>query len=135
MDSSMADIILMAHALYIGFVVLGWILIVVGMFRNWSWVRNFWLRVMHVLAIGVVIAEAWLGQDCPLTIWENNLRIAAGGATYSDSFIQHWLQKIIFYDFPPWVFILAYTLFGGFVLLTWLVVPPTWPRGKRYTAP
>jgi hypothetical protein len=119
-----ADLVLMVHALYVGFVVVGWMLIVAGGVRRWSGVRNPWFRLLHGLAIGFVVAEAWWGADCPLTVWENQLRLAAGEIAYSESFIQHWVSRIIFYDFPPFVFIAAYTLFGGLVLLTWIWVPP-----------
>jgi len=126
-----ADIILMIHTLYVAFVVLGLVLIFVGRFLGWSWVRNVWFRIAHLGAIGVVVAEGWLGQDCPLTLWENRLREAAGGISYSETFLQHWLQKIIFYDFPAWVFTLAYTAFAGLVVLAWVWVPPAWPPKRR----
>jgi len=131
MYQRMADIILIMHALFIGFVVLGLVLIVAGKFLGWLWVRNLWFRVIHLGAIGAVIAETWLGQDCPLTIWENSFRAAAGDVTYSGSFIQHWLQNLIFYDFPPWVFTIAYTTFGILVLFTWIWIPPKSPHVKR----
>lgn len=127
----MADIILIIHALYVAFVVLGLVLIFVGRFLGWSWVRNVWFRIAHLGAIGVVVAEVWFGQDCMLTIWENRLREAAGGVTYPGAFIQHWLQQLIFYDFPTWVFTLVYTAFGVLVLLAWLWIPPKRSRGKK----
>ena len=34
---------------------------------------------------------AWIGMICPLTTWEMALRAKAGDATYSGSFIAHWL--------------------------------------------
>ena len=76
------------------------------------------------MAIGIVIAESWFGLACPLTEWESRSREAAGGVAYSDSFIQHWLHEILFYDFDPWVFTVAYTVFGILVLAAWLLVPP-----------
>ncbi|MCX5906986.1 MAG: DUF2784 domain-containing protein, partial [Deltaproteobacteria bacterium] len=120
----MADIILIIHAMFIGFVVQGLVLIFVGGFFGWAWVRNLWFRIGHLLAIGFVVTEAWWGQDCPLTIWENSLRKAGGGVTYSGTFIQYWLQRLIFYDFPPWVFTAAYTAFCFLVLLAWIWMPP-----------
>ncbi|MFZ5595280.1 MAG: DUF2784 family protein, partial [Pseudomonadota bacterium] len=41
----LADLILVVHALFIAFVVLGFALIVIGMFRHWDWVRNMWFRL------------------------------------------------------------------------------------------
>ena len=131
MPLSLADLILVTHALFVAFVVLGLAAILIGKYRRWKWVRNLWLRSIHLLAIGVVIAESWLGLVCPLTEWENRLREAAGGEVYSNSFIQHWLHEILFYDFDPWVFTVAYTAFGFLVLAAWLFVPPERKRNKE----
>lgn len=124
MQLFLADFILVTHALFVAFVVLGLVAVLLGGYWRWSWVRNRWFRVTHLLAIGIVIAETWLGLVCPLTEWENRLREAAGGSAYTSSFIQHWLHEILFYDFAPWVFAVAYTTFGVLVLLAWLLVPP-----------
>lgn len=127
----LADLILAAHALFVAFVVLGLVAILVGKYRRWGWVRNLWFRLAHLLAIGIVMAESWFGLVCPLTEWENRSREAAGGAAYSSSFIQHWLHEILFYDFAPWVFTVAYTAFGILVLVAWLLVPPEPLRHKK----
>jgi hypothetical protein len=36
----------------------------------------------------------------------------------------HWLQQVLFYHAPAWVFTLAYTLFGGLVILVWWYFTP-----------
>ena len=61
---------------------------------------------------------------CPLTILEMELRSRGGGATYSGSFIAHWLEAILYYRAPPWVFALCYTLFGAVVIASWYWVRP-----------
>ena len=119
-----ADLILVTHALFVAFVILGLVAILLGGFRCWGWVRNWWFRVIHLLAIGFVVAESWLGLVCTLTEWESRLRLRAGGSAYADSFIQHWLHELLFYDFPAWVFTVVYTVFGVLVLIAWLRVPP-----------
>jgi hypothetical protein len=125
-----ADLILATHALFVAFVILGLAVVLLGKYRRWGWVRNWWFRLAHLAAIGIVIAESWLGMVCPLTEWESRSRLVAGGSAYSSSFIQHWLHKILFYDFEPWVFTVAYTLFGIFVAAVWLLVPPDKPQIK-----
>jgi hypothetical protein len=124
----LADLILATHALFVAFVILGLVAILLGRYRRWGWVRNWWFRSAHLVAIGIVIAESWLGMVCPLTEWESWSREAAGGSAYSSSFIQHWLHEILFYDFDPWVFAVAYTVFGILVVATWLLVPPEHSR-------
>jgi len=89
MDSFIADLILLIHFSYVLFVVLGLVVIWLGFFLHWAFVRNFWFRLVHLLAIGYVVAEALGGVICPLTIWENQLRVKAGGGVYQGTFMEH----------------------------------------------
>lgn len=133
----LADTILVGHFLFVCFVVLGLVAIYLGDFLNWSWVRNRLFRIVHLGAIGIVVLLSWLGMICPLTIWEMALREAAGESVYAGSFIQHWLQHLLFFDAPRWVFMVVYTAFGALVLASWFVVRPgRWRKGsmKKTTA-
>lgn len=127
-----ADGVLVVHAGVIFFVVGGLIAILVGAAVGWRWVRNRWFRIAHLGAIGYVVLQAWLGMTCPLTDWENQLRRHAGQSGYGDQgFIAHWLHRLIFFDAEPWVFTLAYTLFGLAVVATFWWAPPRWGGGSR----
>jgi len=119
-----ADAMLITHVLFVLFLVFGLILIFVGCFMSWKWVRNPWFRVIHLMGIGVVVLQSWFGIICPLTIWEMELRAKAGHAVYQGSFITHWLNELLYYQAPSWVFIVCYTFFGGLVLSSWFVVRP-----------
>jgi len=117
--------LMIIHFAFIIGMVMGFFLVVIGFFRNWSWSRNPWFRSLHAAAILFVTLEAWLGAICPLTAWENALREGGG---YGESFIAFWLTQVIYYDFPVWVFTLAYTVFGGLVALMWHLSPPRFKR-------
>jgi len=119
-----ADLLLLFHTLLVAFVIFGLVATLVGYFRQWNWVRNLWFRLSHLMVIGIVVLQAWLGVLCPLTIWEMELRAKAGQGGYEGSFIQHWLETILYYNAPDWVFILVYTLFGALVLASWFLVRP-----------
>lgn len=119
-----ADLLLLTHVLFVAFVVIGLVLILVGKFRHWSWVRNPWFRLAHVGSIGIVVLQSWLGVICPLTTWEMALRARAGDTVYAGSFIAHWLEAILYYQAPPWVFVVAYTTFGALVVISWFWIPP-----------
>jgi hypothetical protein len=95
-----------------------------GGWRGWAWVRIAWVRLAHLALIGFVVAQSWLGEICPLTIWEQSLRLQARQASYGGSFIEHWLSRLIFFNAPAWVFMAAYTTFGVLVLLSWWWWPP-----------
>ncbi len=127
----LADTVLTIHAVIVLFVVGGLALIIAGNLRGWVWVNNLWFRLAHVIAIAIVVLQAWLGVLCPLTTLEVWLRSQAGEAGYSGSFVQYWLQELLYYQAPAWVFILAYTLFGLLVVLTWWYCPPRFRRKKH----
>jgi hypothetical protein len=119
----LADAVLALHLAVVGFVVFGLLAIFVGRAR-WPWVRKRWLRVLHLLAIAVVTLQAWFGWICPLTTLEMALRQRAGEASYAGAFIAHWLQMLLYYEAPIWVFALVYSAFGLLVLASWFMVPP-----------
>ncbi len=119
-----ADAVLLLHVLFVVFVVAGLVLILAGRLMSWAWVRNWWFRVTHLAAIGVVVLQSWLGVICPLTKLEMALRDRAGDTTYAGGFVSHWLETILYYRAPAWVFAVAYTAFGALVLLSWFWVPP-----------
>jgi hypothetical protein len=119
-----ADSILVVHFAFIGFVLVGQVCVVVGYFRKWQWVRNATFRVCHILAIGIVVAQAWMGQLCPLTIWENSLRQMVGEQSYTGTFVEHWVGKLVYYDVPLWCCTVAYSFFGALVLFSWFWVKP-----------
>ena len=127
----LANAVLAVHVSIAAFVVAGLLLVIVGNFAHWDWVNNAWFRVVHMAAIGIIVAESWLGFVCPLTTLEMWLRSRAGEASYGGGFIEHWLQQLLYYSAPPWVFIAGYTVFALLVLATWWYFPPRFKRRVR----
>lgn len=119
-----ADAVLLLHVLFVVFVVVGLLLILAGKLLSWNWVRNWWFRVVHLAAIGVVVLQSWLGVICPLTKLEMYLRGKTGEATYAGSFVSHWLEAILYYRAPAWVFAVTYTAFAIVVVFSWVWVRP-----------
>jgi len=119
-----ADAMLVMHALFIAFVVLGLLSILIGKLAGWRWVFNLRFRLAHLVAIAIVVLQSWFGILCPLTVWEMQLRAAAGEQVYGESFIAHWLHRLLFYQAPEWVFTLTYTGFAALVALSWYWVRP-----------
>ena len=119
----LADAVLVLHAAIAVFVVGGLLAVLIGNLLGWRWVNRRGLRITHLAAMAVVVAQAWFGIACPLTVLERWLRTQAGGATYAGGFIEHWLQRLLYYEAPPWVFVLGYTVFGGLVAATWFGLP------------
>ena len=94
-----ADLLAFAHITYVGFVVLGQILIVGGGIAGWLWIRNPWFRWLHLGAIGVVVAEVVLGVYCPLTLLEARWR---GAAVDDAGFVADWVGWLLYYDIALW---------------------------------
>jgi hypothetical protein len=121
----LADLVLVLHVAVVLFVVGGLVLIGLGNWRRWAWVNAWWFRLAHLGAIAIVVAESWFGIVCPLTTLEAWLRLRAGAPVYGGSgFIEHWLQRLLYYDAPAWVFTLAYSAFALLVALAWWCFPP-----------
>ena len=119
-----ADVVLALHFVIVAFVVGGLVCVIVGNLRHWRWVNALWFRLAHLGAIAVVVAQVWLGVTCPLTSLEIWLREKAHATTYSGGFIEHWLRRLLYFEAPSWVFVMAYSLFGLIVLATWWYFPP-----------
>jgi multisubunit Na+/H+ antiporter MnhB subunit len=128
--SVLADLVLVTHGLFVGFVVVGFALILAGLAFGWDWVRRPGFRYAHLAAIGIVVLQAWFGIECPLTTLESALRTRAGEAGYGTSFIQDWLYRLLYYQAETWVFTVVYTVFGAAVALVWWFAPPVRRHGR-----
>ena len=116
----LADGLLVVHFAIAAFIVGGLVLVWTGAPLGWRWVRNPWFRYLHLAAIVFVAGEALVGMACPLTVWEDMLR----GGTRPDSFVGRWVQRLLFYQAPEWVFASAYAAWAAAAALTLVLVPP-----------
>jgi len=122
----LADAIALAHAAFVVFVVAGQCLIRLGGAVGWRWVRNRWFRGLHLAAIGVVLAQVALGVYCPLTLLEARWRARAGMSDYGETFVGHWVERLIYVDVPLAHMHAIYIAFGVWVAWTLYRYPPEW---------
>jgi polyferredoxin len=115
-----ADALLVVHFAIVLFIVGGLIAVWAGAALGWGWVRNPWFRYAHLGAIGFVAGEALLGIACPLTVWEDLMR----GGVHPESFVGRWVQRLLYYQAPEWVFASAYVAWALATLATLRLVPP-----------
>lgn len=130
----LADGVVVIHAAYVAFVLFGLLAIVLGAFLRWKWVRNFWFRSVHFLAIAIVVVEALNNIVCPLTTLENFLLKQSGQPVETRSFVGRYVNDLLFFEedeVPQPVFTACYCVFGALVLATLILVPPNWPRAKK----
>jgi Protein of Unknown function (DUF2784) len=124
MMAILADLVVAFHVAYVAFVVVGLAAIFIGAVAGWRWVRNVWFRAAHLAAIALVLFESLAGVACPLTTLENSLRARAGQPGYAGAFVAYWLDSLIFYRAPGWVFIALYAVFTLAVVLAFWLIPP-----------
>jgi len=81
-----ADAVLLLHLAFITFAVFG------GLIAIW------WRKILfiHLPAAAWGVFVEFTGRVCPLTSLENTLRIKSGIAGYSESFVEHYLLRIIY---------------------------------------
>ena len=127
-----ADGILLMHFAVVAFVFLGFIFIWIGHFAKRKFARNAKFRICHIVAMGIVLSEALVGLICPLTEWENSLRVKGGqDQVYETSFMREWIHKIMFYDFSEQTFMIVYALFFALILLTFWMIPPEFTLKRK----
>lgn len=117
----LADVVLVLHLLIVLFLVGGLAAIWAGAWFGQQWVRNRTFRLVHLVGIGFVAATSLVAIACPLTVLEEWLR---SGTVGSQGFIQRWVGRLLYYDFPPWVFTFSYVGFALLVIITWRRIPP-----------
>ncbi len=82
----LADAVVIVHAAFVAFVVLGGFLAL-------RWRRLAWLHLPAALwGAGIEFA----GWTCPLTPLENTLRQSAGEAGYAGGFVEHYLVPVLY---------------------------------------
>jgi hypothetical protein len=82
----LADLVLVAHAGFVAFVVLGGLLVL-------RWPRVAWVH-LPVVAWGAGIE--FTGGLCPLTPLENHWRALAGEQGYGGGFVEHYLLAALY---------------------------------------
>lgn len=122
----LADLVAVLHLTYAAMIVVGLALILLGRWLHWKWVRNPWIRSVHLGMILIVVYEAWAGITCPLTVWETQLRTRARQPFDGHSFLARTIHQLLFFDAAWWVFTACYTVCGALVVASLVLVPPRW---------
>ena len=122
----LAALILAVHLGIIAFNLFGLVAIPLGAWRGWRFVREPSWRMLHVASLAVVALQAMAGRACLLTVWQDEL---TGSPPGTAPLIMHWINAVLFWPLPLWVFGIIYiAIFAFVVLLLWLV-PPSWRSG------
>lgn len=94
----LADSVVLLHFLWIAFLIFG---ALAGYYLRW-------VKVLHLGALIFSLMLQYFGWICPLTyleVWLRQRQTPESG--YSGSFIQHYVEKIVYPDMPPRVVLLG----------------------------
>lgn len=104
-----ADAILVVHLGFVLFGLLGGLLVL--------WKRGILLLQLPTAAWAIFVELT--GRGCPLTGWEQQLRLRAGEAGYSVGFVEHYLLPLLY---PDWLTLPVQYVLAGVVLIVNLAV-------------
>jgi hypothetical protein len=132
----LADLLVFVHVLYVGYVVVGQLAVIVAAPFRWEWARNPWFRFTHLAAIGIVAYEAINKIRCPLTIWEEQLRAAAGqDVNAGETFMGRLFHDLLFWpDVPELFFNTLHVAMFVLVVQGFVMYPPRFRRKPKAAA-
>ena len=133
----LADLVVGVHVAYVGYVVVGQALVVLGAACRRQWARNPWFRFSHLLAIVVVAVEEAKNWRCPLTVWEEQLRQLGGQAVTGESFMGRFLRGLLFVDdrLSADAITVLHFAFAALVVQALVMYPPRWRRRGAAVTP
>lgn len=114
----LAAAILSVHLAIIAFNVFGLVATPVGAWRGWRFVHQPLWRLAHVACLALVAIQAVAGRACLLTIWQDE----ASGAVTRTPLIMGFVDRLLFWRLPIWVFATFYVAIFAYALaLLWIV--------------
>jgi hypothetical protein len=120
MNAALGQVVLALHIVVIAFNAAGLVVIPLGAVLGWRFVRLRWLRLLHLGSLAVVAVQAVMGRACFLTDWQGAL---TGGGT-EDPLIMRWVNGVIYWPLPMWVFTALYVAVFAYVVALWWWVRP-----------
>lgn len=120
---ALATAVLIAHLGVVVFNIFGLVAVPLGAWLGWRFVRGFWWRLLHLASLFVVALQALLGRACFLTILQSGLETRQS-PTAPPPMIAAWINRVLYWPLPLWIFATGYVVVFVYVLLLWRWVPP-----------
>ncbi|MGC8616982.1 MAG: DUF2784 domain-containing protein [Desulfurella sp.] len=121
--AALADVVVVIHFLYAATIIVGLILIYIGKYIKWHFVKNATFRIIHLVMIMIVAFESVFHIECPLTYIEYKLLSLAKMHYQNTPFIAGFINKILFWNLPNEFFDILYIALAIFILLSFFIVP------------
>lgn len=87
----LAFAVMLLHLAWLGWILLGWLVTR----------RRPLLRWLHLVSVGWGIVVSIFPWTCPLTWAERRLQACAGEQPYEKSFLEHYVEMLVYPDVPP----------------------------------
>lgn len=129
--SLLADLVVAAHIGYVAYIIVGLALILIGLGREWRWVRNPWFRLTHLAAILIVVSELFFKATCPLTLLEWKFRSLAGQPPNEAAFFDRLMYHVLSGGLPGSVTNSVYVVAALVISATFVFAPPRRGRVQR----
>ncbi|MHB1645686.1 MAG: DUF2784 domain-containing protein [bacterium] len=120
----LSGFVLYFHLIVILFIIFGFIAVPIGAKFKWKFIYEFWWRLVHLVSMIIVSIQAVLGKACFLTYIQSDLLENAGKKGYTVPFIQTYIDRLIYYNFPIWAFSIVYVILFLYTLYLWYIFPP-----------
>ena len=133
-----ADVIAVAHLAFMAGVLLFPLGVLLGGWLGWAWVRRFWPRLIHLLAVLLVVMQPLVGHECPINEFERTLREGDLRNLEGASPLGAWANHLVYTRKHMPQLIPIYLGFAALVVLSWLVVrpePPGHPLSTQAVCP
>lgn len=119
----LADGVVIVHFLYALTIIGGLVVIYVGGFLKWHFVKNPTFRLIHLTMIMIVAFESIFHIECPLTYIEYQLLNLAKLHYQNTPFIAGFINRILFWNLPNEFFDILYIALALIILLSFIIVP------------
>ena len=117
---SLADAVMLFHLVIVAFNASLLILIPIGRSR-WQWIRHRRIRQLHLIMMLFIALQTLLGQYCPLTLLEADLR----GEQAEPLFLARIVHAVLYWDLPLTFFGALYVMCAAWAIALWRWVPPS----------
>ena len=124
MNILLYEIVLLFHFCIFLFITLSFLLIPIGYYQKWEWVKNRYYRLIHLILMGIIFIETILGFICPLTTLENFLR----NDIEINNKITQIIHQIMYWDLPTYQFITLYLLSLLYLIFLWFFFKPDFKK-------
>ena len=118
------------HICYFLFAVGGFVSILIGAVKRWSWIRNAWFRIGHLAAVYIVILENVFRIQCPLNTLESNLR-STSASVEPASATGGFLDYLLFHTIPGRLLDVMYWSLGVVLVIRLFAIQPRFKARDR----